>query len=407
LSVIESHEAYNSLGPLGRPSVDAGALGELPTLTRRQARLEERLGPSGSRIGSAGLLSTLTDLLGAGLTADRFEVQWRAAGLTRPGVIAQLNWPRLSTRVGLALEPILAHALVDRLLGFERMPAEGRLNVTPVEWGILGFVAARALDRLDEKPGPLGPWDLAIDRVGPDPFDLTGLGPIVTWKWRVKIGQTAAFARLWVPESLVALWLLEGPPAPSRPVPIEKFADLLSTWSAEAGSIRMEQGLSKLKKGWVLKLEGAPLKGTPETIEGPIRLVQDDHSTRSSFEARALPESQGARLILDSSMSREPKVREVLAMTTPADSLPPSDPHSNGKPKGVKPLDVPVTLVVELGRVNLPLQRLAELKPGDILELGRNPREPVELTSGGRLVARGELVQIDAELGVRVTQVFV
>ena len=67
---------------------------------------------------------------------------------------------------------------------------------------------------------------------------------------------------------------------------------------------------------------------------------------------------------------------------------------------------MPVTLTVELGRINLPLGRLADLKPGDVLELGRHAREPVELTSGGRLIARGELVQIDNELGVRVTHVF-
>ena len=70
------------------------------------------------------------------------------------------------------------------------------------------------------------------------------------------------------------------------------------------------------------------------------------------------------------------------------------------------PLDVPVTLTVELGRVNLTLSRLADLRPGDLVELGRHSREPVELTSNGRLVARGELVLIDTELGVRVTHVF-
>ena len=73
---------------------------------------------------------------------------------------------------------------------------------------------------------------------------------------------------------------------------------------------------------------------------------------------------------------------------------------------GVAPTEIPVTLTVELGRVNLTLARLADLQPGDVIELGRHSREPVELTSGGRLVARGELVQIDTELGVRVTHVF-
>ena len=54
------------------------------------------------------------------------------------------------------------------------------------------------------------------------------------------------------------------------------------------------------------------------------------------------------------------------------------------------PLDVPVTLTVELGRVNLTLSRLADLKPGDVIELSRHSRAPIELTSNGRLVARGD-----------------
>ena len=56
--------------------------------------------------------------------------------------------------------------------------------------------------------------------------------------------------------------------------------------------------------------------------------------------------------------------------------------------------------------MNLTINQLAELKPGDVVELGRHSRAPVELTSNGRLVARGELVQIDTDLGVRVTSTF-
>ena len=37
----------------------------------------------------------------------------------------------------------------------------------------------------------------------------------------------------------------------------------------------------------------------------------------------------------------------------------------------------------------------------------RNASEPVDLTSGDRLVARGELVQIDQELGIRILQVLI
>ena len=290
---------------------------------------------------------------------------------------------------------------MDRLLGFDRFPAEGRLQVTPVEWGILSFVMARALDRLDESPGPLGPWDLALDRVGPDPFDPVGLGSIVTWRWRIRLGQAVGWARLWLPESLLTMWLVDDPPTPRAPHSQEKYSDLSSEWTAQAGSISMPKGLARLRPGLLLLIDGSPLAGTPASPEGPIELVQDEPSSRSSFHARALPGTHAARLILDSTLRRDPRPREMLAMPTPADSI--SSQGSHPEPHATA--DVPVTLIVELGRVNLPLHRLA-LKSGDVLKLGRHPREPVELTSGGRLIARGELVQVDTELGVRVTQVF-
>ncbi|WP_435006741.1 FliM/FliN family flagellar motor switch protein [Tundrisphaera lichenicola] len=86
----------------------------------------------------------------------------------------------------------------------------------------------------------------------------------------------------------------------------------------------------------------------------------------------------------------------------------PAEPNTgfSTETEALGPADVPVTLTVELGRINLSLGRVADLKPGDVLELGRHSREPVELTSGGKLIARGELVQIDNELGVRVIHVF-
>lgn len=392
-------DSWDSSRTLGRPSVDAGPLGVLPSLTSRQVRLERRLGPDGSKVGPGGLLGGIADLLGEELQADRFEVHWRAAGLRRPGVVAQLTWPRHSTRVGVGIEPPLAHALVDRLLGFDRFPAEGRLQVTPVEWGILSFLMARALDRLDESPGPLGPWDLTIDRVGPDPFDPVGLGPIVTWRWRVRLGSAAASARLWVPESLLALWLEDDTPTPHTPRELARFAELSSEWRAVAGSIDLPKGLARVRPGALLLIDGAPLSGTLASPIGPITLTQVDHDARSWFDGRAQPEAHAARLILESPLRRELRPREALAM--------PRTDDSTATPGAVAPADVPVTLAVELGRVNLPLHRLAELRPGDVVELGRHPRDPVELTSGGRLVARGELVQVDTELAVRVTQVFI
>ncbi len=67
--------------------------------------------------------------------------------------------------------------------------------------------------------------------------------------------------------------------------------------------------------------------------------------------------------------------------------------------------DVQVELAVELGRVKLPLRDLLALGPGAVLELDRAADAPVDVLVNGSLVARGEVVVIDGEFGVRVTAV--
>ncbi len=317
------------------------------------------------------------------------ETIWRAAGLNRAGAVAHLAWPRLDARLGLGVETPLVHAVVDHLLGFTRLPAEGHRQVTPVEWGILSFVFARVLDRLDAHPGPYGPWDLTIDRVSPDPFDPTDLGPIVTWRWPGRLGAFSGAIRLWLPESILARLASSSPP-PVEPAP--SHATLSSTWRCEAGTITLPRGLSRLKAGSVLPVDAMALKGTVSSPEGPITLACRDRDGRSWYEVVPVPSTSASQVTIATPLRREPTPREALAVNPTASTS--------------APAEIPVTLVVELGRVNLTLSRLADLKPGDVVELGRHSREPVELTSNGKLLARGELVKIDTELGVRVTNVF-
>lgn len=67
--------------------------------------------------------------------------------------------------------------------------------------------------------------------------------------------------------------------------------------------------------------------------------------------------------------------------------------------------DVQVELSVELGHVSLPLRDLLSLAPGAVLELDRPADAPVDVLVNGCLVARGEVVVIDGQFGVRVTSV--
>jgi type III secretion system YscQ/HrcQ family protein len=64
--------------------------------------------------------------------------------------------------------------------------------------------------------------------------------------------------------------------------------------------------------------------------------------------------------------------------------------------------DVTVAMVVELGRVMVSAADVMGLRPGQVIELSRQPGEPVDLVVDGKRIGKGELVEIDGELGVRL-----
>jgi flagellar motor switch protein FliM len=64
--------------------------------------------------------------------------------------------------------------------------------------------------------------------------------------------------------------------------------------------------------------------------------------------------------------------------------------------------DITVAMVVELGRVSVSAADVVQLRAGQVIELSRQPGEPVDLVVDGKRIGKGELVEIDGELGVRI-----
>jgi flagellar motor switch protein FliN/FliY len=67
--------------------------------------------------------------------------------------------------------------------------------------------------------------------------------------------------------------------------------------------------------------------------------------------------------------------------------------------------DVPVELAVEIGRTRMTIGQTLDLRPGSVVSLNRLAGEPVDLLINGKPIARGEVVVIDEEFGLRVTDV--
>jgi flagellar motor switch protein FliN/FliY len=65
--------------------------------------------------------------------------------------------------------------------------------------------------------------------------------------------------------------------------------------------------------------------------------------------------------------------------------------------------DVMVPLQVVLGGTSKSLREVADISPGIIIELDRLAGEPLDLVAAGEVIAKGEVVVIDENFGIRVT----
>jgi flagellar motor switch protein FliN/FliY len=68
-------------------------------------------------------------------------------------------------------------------------------------------------------------------------------------------------------------------------------------------------------------------------------------------------------------------------------------------------LDIELEATLRFGALEMPLRKVLELGPGDVLQLDRHVQEPVDLVVGDRIVARGEVVLVGGNFGLHVTEV--
>lgn len=68
-------------------------------------------------------------------------------------------------------------------------------------------------------------------------------------------------------------------------------------------------------------------------------------------------------------------------------------------------MDIPLEISVELGRVKMLVKEVVELGAGSIVEIEKAAGEPVDVMVNGRLVARGEVVVIEDNFGVRIVEI--
>ncbi len=289
-----------------------------------------------------------------------------------------------AARLALELEPQVSLAIVDRVLGGEGAAAPGPALLSPVERGVLAFVAARLSE------GEARVLDVLTTREGLAAW--LGEPPSTFWSCDARFGSTASRLRLWVSgraplararraTRALAPWLL----------------DVATTMRVVVGRARLDAGqLGALAVGDVLlpdELLAARSEGEPRW--SAVRLV----SRGGELFAELVPDDEGFRCALRGAGGAGARA-SVLEETMSED-----DEEAEWLEAG-DVAEVPVEVSIELGRLELRVRELAALVPGRIVSARIPVGGEVELRAGDRLLAKGALVDVEGELGVQLTRVY-
>jgi len=127
-------------------------------------------------------------------------------------------------------------------------------------------------------------------------------------------------------------------------------------------------------------------------LDALIASSQESSAEESLSEEQEMPHSSPAGLV------DFPEFESPRAAPESFSSNPGSDGLNRVR-------DIPLEVTVELGRTRLLIRDILDLSPGSIIELDKLAGEPVDLFANGMLVARGEVIVIDDNFGVRVTEI--
>ncbi|OJY24761.1 MAG: hypothetical protein BGO98_19250 [Myxococcales bacterium 68-20] len=222
--------------------------------------------------------------------------------------------------------------------------------------------------------------------------DLAGVQGRVATTWlTVVVGAEAFDARVSVP-------LAELPP-PNLEHDASSMQDALVAMGdapialplVAATCLAGRSTLASLRAGDAFVLPSFSLRDEGGMLVGPVAFVAAKAERGITGDLGV-----GARLVLRSDrLERHPWDHE------------PSAPNGEAMSDEPNPTlevieDAPVVVRVELGALEMKAREWASLAPGDVVTLGRKLGDPAILRVGGVEVARGELVQVDGEYGVRI-----
>jgi flagellar motor switch protein FliN len=144
-------------------------------------------------------------------------------------------------------------------------------------------------------------------------------------------------------------------------------------------------------------------------IKCHVEKFEESAGENSASQAFQLKSGDRAWTILVRDEVRAPKASKTetakTATTAVATAEEPAVPPAAVNPGIELLLDVELDAALRFGCREMPLGEILEMGPGDVVQLDRHVSDPVDLIIGDKIVARGEVVLVNGNFGLRVTEV--
>lgn len=295
-------------------------------------------------------------------------------------------------RIALELSPPIASSLVDRILGGDGSAPAAALS--DGQRGVVAFLATEALSRLG------APFRVATVLTTTESIlAFLGASGAGAWMVRTQVGDRAGTLRGWAPANTKLRVTASNP----RNVPVTFVRDLA------AADVRGET-LRGLQLDDVFLFDRAETWG--ELSRTRIRALC---ATRTTWWVRsgAIETIETAESI-EAGMSAGNSRGEIMDKPTDTEATHGPQPgtvtaHANYEEQtrrvadGLSAVgDAPVQVSLEVARFVLTLDEVARLAPGEVVGAGVQVGDEVRLRAGDRVLAVGDLVDVDGQIGVRI-----
>jgi len=340
--------------------------------------------------------------------------------LTEPTFLAFLVPGPHRGRAVLEVELALAHVVVDMLLGGAGETV-GLRPLTDIEEGVLGFVLLEALKALApglEQGQPKPRMEGVTRGVEEATARLIEDGPVLVVQLRTRLGAQEGMIRLFLPAGV--LEAMEPAQAAEQ-----RRALLRSDVQAHLGRLSSARAWLRAEIGYA-EISSQDLSGlrVKDVVLVDSLLTRPDRGENGTARLRLGLGRMGclnAEVFLENDLYQARITELVLGEPSfqrrgPSESDEAAEEELNNREQnnleggavddrmdaGDLLGDIPLQISVELARVPVTADQVVAMRVGHVLELNKSPGEPVDLSVNGKVVARGELVEVEGHLGVRI-----